>query len=80
MTYVTYALLAVFAVLWMFVVYRFLRAMAHFSASAMKRVEAIRVGGEQDAASENAATARPAPVPAPASASETTDQRPHDAP
>lgn len=38
----TISLLVLFALLWMFVLYRFLRAAGHFANRASQRVEAIR--------------------------------------
>jgi len=48
MDYVTYALLAVMAVLWMFVLYRVFRALDYFSQKQAKRVQAIRAGANPD--------------------------------
>jgi hypothetical protein len=45
----TIGLLVVFALFWMFVLYRFLRAVSHFANRASQRVEAIRRQHADDA-------------------------------
>lgn len=77
MNTLTITLLVFFALFWVFVIYRFLRAFSHFGHQATKRAEAIRQAG-RDAAEPEAETAGAPSVAmaAPSVAASSTDDGP----